>query len=438
VTDSSLELQTARNFVQNAAPALHRSAAFQSLPAATRVRILSDLQTIGTALADAPSDPYALALDTPADMWRHRAGLDGGATPGDGTGSDGTGVPAQPPAQPPAAPAPTDTGGVGKTQAATETIAARAGALSDEIDFPAFVAGLVHGTFDAIVDATIRQMEAFADLVSAVAKDVDQFTRENVTTNHVRDWLAEQYPRDLRVEVPGAAGGEPQLRAVARPAGNADDSEANSPEWLSDFGLAGQPLDDEMVEQQLIPAARRTVGESRLKLLASMVLLGMSRVNVKDGSISARVRFRAAARDKAAVNFAVSQDPQGTDTWASRGSAVYDNHQTMVSTVGVNVQTDSELKVELFGEVKINFVSETLPLERFADSARLALLQRNARNAEHPQSPAAAPGLAAPAAGAPTAPPTPPASAAPAPAPAAPAPATPAPAVPAAARGGAA
>src|SRR5258708_9302709 len=115
-------------------------------------------------------------------MWSHRGG-----TPVDGTGSDGTGVPSPPAAQPPAAPAPTDTGGVGKTQAATETIAARAGALSDEIDFPAFVAGLVHGTFDAIVDATIRQMEAFADLVSAVAKDVDQFTPQNVTTNHVRD-----------------------------------------------------------------------------------------------------------------------------------------------------------------------------------------------------------------------------------------------------------
>jgi hypothetical protein len=231
--------------------------------------------------------------------------------------------------------------------------------------------------------------------------------------------------------VPGAAGGEPQLRVTARPAAaaaagadaGADDTEASSPPWLSDFGLAGQPLDDAMVEQQLIPAARRTVGESRLKLLASMVLLGMSRVNVKDGTISARVRFRASARDKAAVNFAVSSDPQGTGTWASRGSSVYDNHQTMVSTVGVNVQTDSELKVELFGEVKINFVSETLPLERFADSARLALLQRNAHNAERPQQPAAAPGLPTPAAA-----PAPAAAAPPAPAPATPAPPHPAPA----------
>ena len=44
-----------------------------------------------------------------------------------------------------------------------QAIAARTGALVDEIDFPTFVASLVHGTFDAMVDASIRQMEAFAD-----------------------------------------------------------------------------------------------------------------------------------------------------------------------------------------------------------------------------------------------------------------------------------
>jgi hypothetical protein len=104
----------------------------------------------------------------------------------------------------------------------------------------------------------------------------------------------------------------------------------------------------------------------------------MSRVNVKDGSIAARVRFRAAATDKAGVAYATSSDPGGT-TWGERGNATYVQNKVMVSTLGVNAQADTELKAELFGEVRLNFVSDTLPLERFADSARLALLQRNAR-----------------------------------------------------------
>src|SRR4051812_17390778 len=46
-----------------------------------------------------------------------------------------------------------------KAAPATETIGRRAGSFTDEIDFPAFVASLIHGTFDAIVDASIRQMD---------------------------------------------------------------------------------------------------------------------------------------------------------------------------------------------------------------------------------------------------------------------------------------
>ena len=32
---------------------------------------------------------------------------------------------------------------------------------------------------------------------------------------------------------------------------------------------------------------------------------------------------------------------------------------------------------DLFGEVKLNFVSETLPLDKLADAAKVALVQRN-------------------------------------------------------------
>ena len=40
-----------------------------------------------------------------------------------------------------------------KKESATDALGRRAGALSDELDFPAFVSSLVHGTFDAMVDS---------------------------------------------------------------------------------------------------------------------------------------------------------------------------------------------------------------------------------------------------------------------------------------------
>lgn len=253
---------------------------------------------------------------------------------------------------------------------ATETIARRAGAMVNEIDFPGFVAQLVHGTFDAIVDASIRQMESYSSMVSAVAKTVDQFTEDNVTPNQARDWLATRYPADVRLLLPdGASRTEPQLEPA---------SEGLMPAWATEFGVEGEELTVELIEQRIVPQVRTRIGGERQQLLATMVLLGMNRVAVKDGSISAKVMFRAAARDAAGVQYATSSDPQSVNNWGERGSQTYSGQSsTMVSTLAVNAQNESSVRADLFGEVKLNFVSETLPLEQLADAAKVALVQRN-------------------------------------------------------------
>ncbi len=268
---------------------------------------------------------------------------------------------------------------------ATETIARRAGAMVNEIDFPGFVSQLVHGTFDAIVDASIRQMESYSSLVSAVAKTVDQFTEENVTFNQARDWLVSRYPGDVALKLPDSGSTEPQL--VPR-------VEELSPVWMVDYGLGGQELTTEVLEQQILPQVRNKVGAERQQLLATMVLLGLNRVAVRDGSISAKVMFRAAARDSASVQYATSSDPQSVATWGERGSLSQTAQSTtMVSTLAVNAQNESTVRADLFGEVKLNFVSETLPLDRLADAAKIALVQQHSPNmrAASPPPPALAP-----------------------------------------------
>ena len=341
------EVLAARRLTAQAAQLLQRNP--DRLEPGARDALAGDLERISAALgASAPArDPYALALETPADLLRRRQAAT--SAPEDPAATDD---------EAPAAP---------KKQAATQAIAARTGALIDEIDFPTFVASLVHGTFDAMVDASIRQMEAFAELVGAVAKDIDRFTSENVTPNQARDDLAAAHPAELVLDFPG---GQPALTVR-------EEHEGETPSWLADYGLEGEALSDAFVEDVLVPAARRRRGESRVQMLATMVLMGMNRINVRDGSISAKVRFRAAARDKAAVAYASAQDAGSGATWGARGGP-QNAAQMMISTVGANVQADADLRAELFGEVKINFVSETLPLERFVDAAQLALLQRNA------------------------------------------------------------
>jgi hypothetical protein len=309
--------------------------------------------------------PSAASLGTPADF---RGGLRGLQPAAPVNPTNGGSVPAAAPADdtpPPSGP---------RKQAATETIAARAGALSDEIAFPEFVAGLVHGTFDAVVDSAIRQMESYASLVSAVAKPVEEFTRENVSENQAKDYLVQQYPKDLYLSLEGVP------TVLPRPSDDKDNPDAaRSPEWLASFNVGGQELTAELIQDTLIPEAQKRLGRSRQQMLATMVLLGLNRVVVKDGTISARLRFRAEASDQAKVDYAVSDDPGGDASWGARGSLTYPSASTKVSTVGVTAQSDANLKAELFGEVKINFASETLPLEKFADDARRTLLERHAR-----------------------------------------------------------
>jgi hypothetical protein len=291
-----------------------------------------------------------------------------------------------------------------RKEMATDAIGRRAGALSDELDFPAFVASLMHGTFDAMVDSSIRQMQAFADLVAAVAKPLEQFTQENVSVNQARDYLVEQHPRDIAL---ASSDGEMTLVPVTRPTSDdgftSGDDDAASPRWLADYGHDGAQLTPEFLEQELLPVARARVARSRLQTLSTMVLLGMNRIVIKDGTIGARLRFRAAAADHAAVQYATSGDPAtGGESWGRRAGSSEPPATTKVSTVGVNVQSDSELKAELFGEVKINFASETLPLDRFIDEAKRTLLEGHSRSAHSPRETDAArrvsqPALAAPA-----------------------------------------
>jgi hypothetical protein len=123
-------------------------------------------------------------------------------------------------------------------------VSAREGAaaysdLVKKVDFPSFVGGLIHGVFDAIVNASIRQMEAYAELVKNVAKSVDQYMKDNVTDNQARDYLADKYPNfSSRYH-----GQQPALKP-AKPTSNLPTFELGLSTWSTP--------DEDNVEQVLV------------------------------------------------------------------------------------------------------------------------------------------------------------------------------------------
>lgn len=113
--------------------------------------------------------------------------------------------------------------------------------LVSEVDFPKFVSNLLNGVFDAIVDSSIRQMEAYAKLVAGVAKTLDEFTSENISDNEARDHLLDRLPQFFSKSSPGTK------------------------------------------------RRRVRLASSRQQLLATMVLMGINRIVVTDGKISAKI-----------------------------------------------------------------------------------------------------------------------------------------------------
>jgi hypothetical protein len=288
-------------------------------------------------------------------------------------------------------------------------------ATLNAIDFPAFVAGLIQGTFQAIVDASIQQMEAYAELLKNVAMSLDKFMDDNVSEQSAKDHLADQYED---VFARDTSDGEAKL--VVKKNGSAPSA---LPSFLSDLGFeSANDIDDEAVDKVVVPAARRSMAQTRQQTLATMVLMGINRIVVDDGEIDAKLQFHVDASETTKIKFDQKKTTNGTISGRA-GRNPFSANAIMVNTVNLNAQSDLNVRADLTGEVKVKFRSETFPLERFADSAAIQLINQNAKvpQAAAPAAPAA-PGAAllpgapppatssAPAAPAPAAPPRPPAA----------------------------
>jgi hypothetical protein len=288
--------------------------------------------------------------------------------------------------------------------------------LVGTVDFPSFVGGLIQNVFQAIVNASIQQMNAYGQLLKSVAQTVDQFAQDNISMNNARDWLADKYPDHIGIDEESAQdeGGQPRLAIKS------EDADAALQQINADLGLA-QPitdLSDPEQEGRLVIAARLQMARSRQQLLSSMVLLGINRIVVTDGAINAKVVFDLKASDqaqrKARASLYDSQASMNRNTtaaganwgWGAAGS-VNENVQQHVTTVGSAVDETSESKAEvkakLSGEVRVNFKSDYFPMEKLATPGMIAAIQGNSLPVDPnvtPSARGAAPAAAAPAAAA--------------------------------------
>ncbi len=322
---------------------LEKSPTFRALPEDKRRDLAHDMVNVGQYLADAGGATYGVPLAAAIAQDAPRALADPPVdTAGQKFGDQGGGV------------------------------AATAGAdvlanLVQSVDFPGFVSGLIQGVFQAIVDASIQQMEAFAELVKNVSKSVDDYMKDNVTQNQARDYLADRYPEQLEVDI---TGDEPKVV----PREDADQSEM--PDFFKDLGLDFpiESLDEDTTEEVLVPAARKQMAIDRQRMLLMLVMMGINRLVVTDGSIKAAVIFQLDTTDRVTQSSTAATEFDSVHKtnsrsgifsgWFSPSWSSEDKTRVSVTTSRTDESAASiELKAKLTGDVSVQFRSETYPLK---------------------------------------------------------------------------
>src|SRR5262249_23197872 len=236
------------------------------------------------------------------------------------------------------------------------------------IAFPTFVADLIKGTFEAITNSSIQQMEAYLRLLENVSSTVDQFMNSNITDNQARDWLAQRYPDHIQV-----------TNRKAGPKDPGDGEERPMPDLQADLNLSDRPSPDEgSIEGTLVPAARRRLAQSRLQLLSTLVLMGINRIVVTGGKIRASMLFHIDASDRLRQEHATDMDFRsaasgsfGFGPWSVSASVSF----AYVTSNRSTSESDLNVSADLTGEVEIHFKSDYFPLQRFAPPGTISQIQ---------------------------------------------------------------
>ncbi len=351
---------------------LGQSESFRSLDGDAQTRIRSNTETVAAMLEAGPEesdeDPYAISYA--GLSLGGRGSRFGAVTSPESTSDFGTAAQA----------------GVGA-----------AVSLIQEVSFPDFVSSLIKGVFNAIVQSSIDQMKAYGELVQSVVMSMEDFRDLNVSDNQARDHLVSKYPNLMQMNV---MEGLPTVSA--KDSAGFDDL----PDFVGDLGLSSpiSSLDDDVIEQQLVPAARNELARSRQQLLATMVLMGINRIIVTDGRINAKVKFSFKAKDVSRtqgyaqqwdqVGTIYTESDDGTTEVIQNTNAEDPSQQSTVTNItkgyesstvpdirlaSVQQSTDSrelDSQGQVTGEVAINFRSETFPLEQLVSASNVTRLNQ--------------------------------------------------------------
>jgi len=263
-----------------------------------------------------------------------------------------------------------------------------------DLGFVEFTAGLINGTFDAIIGATIKQMQAYAELVADLAKTLTEFQAENISDAQVNAHLSNRYPdgqggTSVRSDYPftataaNAANGVEAKTAIDNMLAVVDALVAETK------GFPKTPVDQRLDRTKLSPvpstgpgpftftpaqiglirtAIGQTLASNMMDHLRAMAREGMARIVITDGSIHTKLTFNVTSTEEQRTQKAkynrqsFGANIRGRASWGwgrVSASASYSNFN--VNTVNETSFDSVTMSTEMIGEVLLKFRTETFP-----------------------------------------------------------------------------
>lgn len=245
----------------------------------------------------------------------------------------------------------------------------------DEIGFPEFTAGLINATFDALIKANIRQMEAYVEIVGALGQTLSDYinnTRDDITGDEVLAFLerilpAYQSDTNNTTHVhSGSTLSTAQAAVLTQAIALPTDAGRTAPT------INAGPLDaTEMA--QIINAVTDRLACNKYSLLKEMVRQGILRLVIESGTIETRLTFSAYdyqsntrqtsdyQRDTSSTRKLGTSGLLGTILNGPSLSASRNTH-VHVKTAKESHRDVSGTRVNIFGGVTLHFKTDYQPL----------------------------------------------------------------------------
>jgi hypothetical protein len=266
----------------------------------------------------------------------------------------------------------------------------------EAISFPRFVTDLLNGVFRAMNDSSQQQLNQFLQLLNAVSGTAEGFAQTQTNEVQVRAWLVDHFPASFEMDLPDPPDpGEPppdpedveppRLRLKAGGSMPSDDAlrAALGVQPGEDFSPGSNP-------EALVPLARRQLARQRQSMLATMVQMGMQRIVIDAGRITAAMRFhidtRSAASQDRGSQFGMQNRVRASGSFGAGPwgvSAEVENTISYVSTERSQSTEEMNTSADLNSSVELNFHTDAIPLNRLAAQAQADRVRNASLNPDH-------------------------------------------------------